>query len=128
MRVPGVGIAFRSRVCSRAVRSVAGMAPRPASRRRSVPDPSDAGPPVEVLAQVLVRPDGDLGAFEAALAGSPAVLSAWQSTGEADYVAHLACRSLPDVEAELRRVREHPAVRRVTAQLLLHRVTGSEQA
>ncbi|MFD7022168.1 Lrp/AsnC ligand binding domain-containing protein [Promicromonospora sukumoe] len=109
------------------------MAPRPASRRRSVPDPSgggpsDAGPPVEVLAQVLVRPDGDLDAFEAALADSPAVLSAWQSTGEADYVAHLACRSLPDVEAELRRVREHPAVRRVTAQLLLHRVRAAGRA
>ncbi|MFI8525651.1 Lrp/AsnC ligand binding domain-containing protein [Promicromonospora sukumoe] len=104
------------------------MAPKPASRRRSVAGTSDGGGPVEVLAQVLVRPDGDLAAFEAALAGSPAVLSAWQSTGEADYVAHLACRSLRDVEAELRRVREHPAVRRVTAQLLLHRVTAAGPA
>jgi len=121
-----------SRVRPGAVRSVAGMAPRSASRRSVDTDRSDGGEPVEVLAQVLVRPDGDLAAFEAALAGSPAVLWAWQSTGEADYVAHLACRSLRDVEAELRRVREHPAVRRVTAQLLLHRVTGqvtgSEQA
>lgn len=87
-----------------------------------------AGRPVEVLAHVQVRADGDLGALEEHLAGAPATVAAWQVTGESDYVAHLACQSLRDVEAELRRVREHPAVRRVTAQLLLHRVTASEQA
>lgn len=80
------------------------------------------GRPVEVLAQVQVRADADLVQFEGLLADSVAVVSAWQVTGEFDYAVHLACRSLPDVEAELHRLREQPGVRRTSAQLLLHRV------
>ncbi|MFD6447830.1 Lrp/AsnC family transcriptional regulator [Promicromonospora sp. NPDC060204] len=83
------------------------------------------GRPVEVLAQVQVGADADLAAFEDALVGSAAVVSAWQVTGEYDYAVHLACRSLPDVEEELRRLREHPGVRRASAQLLLHQVQPS---
>ncbi|WP_198012524.1 Lrp/AsnC family transcriptional regulator [Promicromonospora sukumoe] len=80
------------------------------------------GRPVEALAQVQVRADADLTALEGALAGSAAVVSAWQVTGEYDYAVHLACRSLPDVEAELRHLRAQPGVLRTSAQLLLHRV------
>ncbi|MFE7505718.1 Lrp/AsnC family transcriptional regulator [Promicromonospora sp. NPDC057488] len=80
------------------------------------------GRPVEVLVQVRVRADADLAAFEEALAGSAAVVSAWQVTGESDYAVHLACRSLPDVEEELRGLRAQPGVRHTSAQLLLHRV------
>lgn len=87
-------------------------------------DLAAVGRPLEALVQVQAHPDADLAAFEGLLAGTPALVSAWQITGEYDYAVHLACRSLRDLETELRRVRRQPGVRRVASQLLLHPVAG----
>ena len=62
-------------------------------------------------------------AFGTLIAACPEVISAWTLTGEADYLLHIWCTDLRDLNRLIHEtLLPHPAVARVQSQIVMHQL------
>jgi Lrp/AsnC family leucine-responsive transcriptional regulator len=80
------------------------------------------GRPVQAVVRVGLAPATDRPIFEKWLSGRSAVTAAWHLAGDADYVVHLACRDVGDLDAELDELRAHGGAETTSTSMVLHAV------
>ncbi len=90
-------------------------------------DPAAIGRPLELVADVVLAAADRAAAFEAAVAGIPAVTGAVHLTGPSDYLVQLRCRDPADVDATLAALKAAGAARTET-RLVLRHVAGIDPA
>lgn len=80
------------------------------------------GRPVQAVVRVGLAPTTERPIFEKWLSGRSAVTAAWRLAGDADYVVHLACRDVADLDEELTELKEHGGAERTSTSMVLHPV------
>jgi DNA-binding Lrp family transcriptional regulator len=88
-------------------------------------DPERIGLTVQAFVQVQMAAHTAEGAraFGTLIAACPEVISAWTLTGEADYLLHLWCTDLRDLNRLIHEtLLPHPAVARVQSQIVMNQL------
>lgn len=78
--------------------------------------------PVQAIVRVGLAPATERPIFEKWLTSRSAVTAAWQLAGDADYLVHLACRDVADLDAELDELRAHGGADTTSTSMVLHAV------
>jgi Lrp/AsnC family leucine-responsive transcriptional regulator len=82
------------------------------------------GRPWRATIRVRLAPATEHTAFERHLRHLPAVIRAWQTTGDTDYEVLLACRDLADLDAVVADLRHYGGAEDTSTHLVLHEVNG----
>jgi DNA-binding Lrp family transcriptional regulator len=88
-------------------------------------DPERIGLTVQAFVQVQMAAHTAEGAraFGTLIAACPEVISAWTLTGEADYLLHIWCTDLRDLNRLIHEtLLPHPAVARVQSQIVMNQL------
>lgn len=90
-------------------------------------DPAVLGFPLEAVIEVDLPPNADVGAFEAALQGSPQVVEALHATGEHDYLVRLRCTDTGDLHETIRGLKARHGAARTQTSVVLDEVVPLRQ-
>jgi DNA-binding Lrp family transcriptional regulator len=88
-------------------------------------DPERIGLTVQAFVQVqrAAHAAEGPGGMAALIAGCPEVISAWTLTGDADYLLHIWCTDLRDLNRLIHEtLLPHPAVARVQSQIVMNQL------
>ena len=96
--------------------------------RRAGPELACVPRPVQAIVHVRLAPAASRQGFEQCLRAMPAVLSAWQVTGDVDYELRLACRDIADLDAVLTALRRCGGAEGTSTGLVLREVPGLGEA
>ena len=84
--------------------------------------------PVQAIVHVRLAPAASRQGFEQYLQATPAVLSAWQVTGDVDYELRLGCQDIADLDAALTALRHCGGAEGTSTELVLREVPGLGEA